>query len=105
MDFPHTLTIQRSTDGAADDRGVALQTWADLADVPGWVQPKGARELAQLSQAGPVTSTTTIYLWPCDVTEADRLVYSGDTYQISGIRDEAGMGHHLKLDARLVEDG
>ena len=103
MDLPHTLTIQRSTDGAIDDRGVAAQTWADLAEVRGWVQPKSARELAQLSQAGPVTSTHSVYLWLTDVTAADRLVYDGDTYQVTGIIDEAGVGHHLKLDCRLVE--
>ena len=105
MDFPHSVTIQRATDGAIDDRGVAVQTWADLATARAWVQPKNARELAQLSQSGPVTSSHTVYLWPtADVTEADRLVYGGDTYQIEGIRDEAGLAHHFKLDCKLVEE-
>jgi SPP1 family predicted phage head-tail adaptor len=102
MDFPHTITVQRATDGAIDDRGVPAQTWAELSRVRGWVQPKDARELAALSQGGPVASTHTIYLWPTDVTEADRIVFGSETYQIEGIRDEAGMGHHLRLDCRAV---
>ena len=105
MRYPHTVTVQRATDGANDDRGVAVQTWADLADVPAFVQPKSTRELMQLSQSGPVTSMHAAYLPPStDVTEADRLVLGSDTYQITGIRDEAGLQHHLKVDLRLVED-
>ena len=104
MQFPHTIVIERSTDGADDDRGVPDQTWATLATVSAWVQPKTSRELMQLSQGGPVTSTHSAYLWPTDITAADRFTYDGGTYQVEGIRDEAGMAHHLKLDCRLVED-
>jgi len=104
MRYPHAIVIERASDGADDDRGVPVQTWATLDTVDAWVQPKSARELAQLSQAGPVTSTHNVYLEPTDVTEADRFTHDGDTYQITGIRDEAGVGHHLKLECRLVED-
>ena len=103
MNLPHTVVIERATPGTVDDRGVPAQVWATLATIPGWVQPKSARELAQLSQGGPVTSTITIYLYPTDVTEADRITYAGGTYQIDGIRDAAGMNHHLELDCHLVE--
>lgn len=103
MHLPHSVTIERATAGTADDRGVAAQTWATLATVAAWVQPKSSYELRQLSQAGPVVSDHNVYLWPTDVAEGDRIVYAGATYQVDGIRDEAGIGHHLKVDCHLVE--
>ena len=103
MRLPHSVTIQRSSDGSDDDRGVAVQTWATLAVTPAFVQPKSAKELAQLSQSGPVTATHTIYLYPTDITEADRIAYDGLTYELDGIRDEAGLSHHLRCDAHTVE--
>ena len=45
----------------------------------------------------------TIYLWPTDIAEADRIVWGTATYQVDGIRDEAGIGHHYRVDAHLVE--
>ena len=103
MRLIHTITIERASDGAADDRGVPAQTWAPSSTAQAWVQPKSARELMQLSQGGPVASTHSIYVDPnADVTEADRIVFDGSTYQIDGIRDEAGYGHHFKVDAHLV---
>ena len=105
MNLPHTITIERATDGAADDRGVPAQTWATLETARAWVQPKSAKELGQLSQGGPVVSTHSIYVDPnADVNEDDRIDYGSQTYQIDGIRDEAGLGHHFKIDAHLVED-
>jgi head-tail adaptor len=103
VNLPHVVTIERATEGSIDDRGVPAQTWATLATVDAWVQPKSVREVAQLSQAGPVVSTHSVYLWPTDVTESDRLVYGGATYQVDGIHDEAGIGHHYRVDAHLVE--
>ena len=105
MDFPHTLVIERATDGSDDDRGVPVQTWATLETVGGWLQPKSSREMEQMSQGGPVLSTHSAYIWPTDITPADRFTYDGGTYQLTGIRDEAGQNHHLKLDCYLMEDG
>jgi len=103
MNLPHVLIIQRAAAGTADDRGVPAQTWATLATVSGWVQPRSVRELAQLSQGGPVVSDMTIYLWPTDIAEADRIVWGTATYQVDGVHDEAGIGHHYRVDAHLVE--
>jgi len=103
VNLPHTVTIERATKGSLDDRGVAAQTWATLVTVAAWVQPKSARELAQLSQGGPVAATHTVYLWPSDITAGDRFVWEGTTYQLDGIRDAAGIAHHLECDAHTVE--
>ena len=105
MRLVHTISIERSSDGSLDDRGVPAQTWIAAATARAWVQPKSARELMQLSQAGPTVSTHSVYLDPnADITAADRIVFDGDAYQVDGIRDEAGIGHHFKVDAHLVEE-
>lgn len=99
----HTLVIQRSTNGTEDAYGMPAQTWAELATVHASVQPKSVREMAQLSQAGPVTSDLTIYLLPTAIREGDRLVStSGAVYQVDGVRDAAGAGHHYEVDAHQV---
>lgn len=102
----HTLVIERPTDGAVDEYNQPTTTYAPLSEVPGLVQPKTAREVAQLNQAGAVVSTFTIYLRPTEVQPSDRVtVVDGGmagTYEIDGVRDAAGIGHHLELDARMV---
>jgi hypothetical protein len=102
----HTLVIERATDGAVDEYNQPSRTWATLSQVPGLVQPKTAREVAQLNQAGAVVSTYTIFLRPTEIQPSDRVrVAAGlmaGTYEIDGIRDAAGHGHHLQADARQV---
>ena len=98
----HTLVIQRASAGAVDEYNQPTQTWANLLEVRGLVQPKSVREVAQLNQAGAVTSTHTIFLRPTDLQEADRIVANGNTYQVTGVRDPAGLGHHYEVDATLV---
>lgn len=103
----HTLTIERATDGAPDEYNALERTWSTLAAVPGLIQPKTAREVAQLNQAGAVVSTHTIYTRPTEIQPSDRVKVAGGlmagTYEIDGIRDQAGRGHHLAMDARMVE--
>lgn len=104
MRLIHTITVQRAAAGAVDDRGIPAQTWSTLATAQAWVQPKSSREMERLSQGGAVVSTHSIYVEPSSaVTPADRISFDGKTYQIDGIRDEAGLGHHFKLDCHLVE--
>lgn len=102
----HTLVIERPTDGTVDDYNQPTTTYAALATVPGLIQPKTAREVAQLNQAGAVVSTHTAYLRPTEVQPSDRLlIAAGDmagTYEIDGIRNAAGIGHHLEADCRMV---
>lgn len=103
----HSLVIERATDGAVDDYNQPSRTWSTLSEVPGLVQPKTARELAQLNNAGAVVSTYSIYARPTEVQPSDRIrVLEGSmagVYEIDGIRDEAGLNHHLKVDARMVQ--
>jgi SPP1 family predicted phage head-tail adaptor len=92
------------TNGAEDERGVPAQTWATLATVKGSVQPKSVQEVAQLTQGGPVVSDLTLFLHPTDLREGDRIIgAAGQVYQVDGVRDPAGAGHHLEVDVHLVE--
>jgi hypothetical protein len=105
--FVHTLIIERATDGAVDDYNNPTRTWSTLSTVKGLIQPKTAREVAQFNQAGAVVSTFTIYLRPTEIQPADR-VRTDDapvagTYEIDGVRNEAGLNHHLKADCRMVQ--
>ena len=103
----HTLSIERATDGPPDEYNQPSRTWATLSEVPGLVQPKSAREVAQLNQAGAVVSTYSIYLRPTEIQPADRVRVLDDgvagVYEIDGIQNQAGRNHHLKADARMVE--
>lgn len=103
----HSLVIERATAGAVDEYNQPTLTWGTLATVPGLVQPKSVREMVQLNESGAVLSTHTAYLRPTTITAADRLrIAAGPmagTYLVDGIRDAAGLGHHLEIDChRLV---
>lgn len=102
----HTLVIARATDGAVDDYNQPARAFAPIATVAGLVQPKTAREAAQLNQAGAVVSTYSIYLRPTEVQPADRITVAdagvAGTYEIDGVLNQAGRNHHLKLDVHMV---
>lgn len=105
----HTLVIERATDGPVDDYNQPSRVWATLSEVAALIQPKTARELAQLNQAGAVVSTFSIYLRPTEIQPSDRVRSSDDgvagSYEIDGVLNQAGRDHHLKLDAHMVEVG
>lgn len=102
----HSLVIERATPGAVDDYNQPTLSWATLTTVPGLMQPKDAREVAQLNEAGATVSTHTAYLRPTDVAPADRIrIAAGGmagTYQIDGVRNAAGLSHHLEIDCQMV---
>lgn len=97
-----------------DDYGQPVRADVMIAsNVAAGIQPKAARELAAISQAGVAESTHTIYLLPIALTTGDTIVHDPDDcplsvdlpagrYLITGVPDAAGAGHHLEVDARLV---
>jgi SPP1 family predicted phage head-tail adaptor len=100
----HAIVIERATGGTRDERGAPTQTWATSSTVAASVQPLSDRDLVQLGQGGPVASTYKVYVPSgTDVTQADRLKEGSRLLQIDGIRDQAGAGHHLRLDVHEVE--
>lgn len=99
-----------------DDYGQPVRTSTTLAsNVPAGIQPKSTAELAAISQAGVALSTHTIYLLPRDVTTADQIVHDATacpvtvdlptaTFQVRGVPDAVGAGHHLEVDAWRTGD-
>jgi hypothetical protein len=111
----HELTVQRFTPGSDDSYGQPAETWADHATVKALPQPKSIREMEITSQAGAVIGDWTIFMLPSDLRERDRLRHvqatcpvpsfrdlPNATFQPTGIRNAAGVGHHLEVDARLI---
>jgi len=118
---PHRVSLLRQVrqtdelgDDVLDELGQpTFVTDTVASDVPAGIQPKSAREVAATHEAGAVPSDTRIYLLPRDVTTADAVYHDPAacpmakdlpeaTYNIVGLRDAAGAGHHIELDAKLV---
>lgn len=114
----HTVTIQRfssSGNPANDDEyGQPVRTPSTLATVKAAIQPKSDREIALTTQAGAALSDYRIYLMPRDITTADAIVHDARDcpmrpdlpdarFELVGVPDAAGLGHHLEVDAKLVE--
>jgi hypothetical protein len=119
----HDLVIERPQHLMAggeeleDDEypGEVLRDFVPLASVKGLPQPKSAREKALISQAGVALSDYTVYLFPTDLTSADRIrhvaaecaVADADLpdaiFELTGMpRNAAGIGHHFEVDCLFV---
>lgn len=107
----HSLTIVTPTDDVGtdtDEYGQPVPGEPIETTVSGLIQPKSAREVALISQAGPQVSDHTIFLLrSAPVTNASYVRFAtddGDRYEIQGIRDFAygTTNDHLEVDARRV---
>lgn len=113
----HTVTIVRlavSTDPDDDDeQGQPMRTESELATVKAAIQPKTDREVALTTQAGATVADHRIYLLPTDITTSDAIVHDAQEcpmrpdlpdarYEVTGVPDAAGLGHHLEIEARVI---
>jgi head-tail adaptor len=88
-----------------DEWGNAAQTWADHLTVQGSNQPLTVQEVGQLSQGGPVAASHRIFVpGTPDIAESDRIIDGARTFQVDGVADAAGAGHHLEILAHVVTD-
>ena len=93
------------TDGdpILDDYGQPVCAPEVLATVAGRIRPRTAREVPQTGQAGAAVSTHIGDLWPVTgLTTACWIVSDGVRFDITGVSDAAGAGHHLALDLVAV---
>lgn len=112
----HTVHLERDVDTGSDDGyEVATTTVAVGQSFKAAIQPRTAREIAAATQAGAPLSDFTIFMRARVLTTGDRIVhdtadcaladvadYQDAWFEITGIRNAAGLGHHLEVDARLV---
>lgn len=112
----HIVHLVRDVDAGSDDEYGQPVTVEEVGeDFRAAIQPKTAREIALISQAGAAIGDWTIFLLPRVVTPADKVIHESSacpvregadlpdaTFELTGVRNAAGLGHHLELDARLV---
>lgn len=106
----HALAIVTPTDDVStttDDYGQPVEGEPTVTEVRGLIQPKSAREIALISQAGAQLSDHRVFLLPdAPVENASYIRYEpddGDRYEITGIRYfNFGRTPHLEIDARRV---
>jgi hypothetical protein len=95
-----------------------VQRTAIATGVPAGLQPKRTREVALASQAGAAIGDWTIFMYPRDVTEADSILHVAATclvpagqdlsdteWELTGVHNAAGVGHHLEIDGRVIATG
>jgi len=114
----HSLVIERKlTSATEDDYGQPVPAGTKEVAVKGLPQPKSIREIAAISQAGPAIGDWTVFLLPTDLSSADAILHRKNScpiawpmdlpdlrFEITGIRNAAGIGHHYEVDARAIED-
>jgi len=112
----HTVAIHRDRATTSDDDYGQPVTALEVGELfPAAIQPKGVREVALISQAGAPIGDYTIYCRPRLVVAADAIVHATALcpkpdaedlptvrFEVTGVRNAAGRGHHLEIDARLV---
>lgn len=112
----HIVHIERDVEtGADDDYGQAVTRPEVGQNFKAAIQPRSAREMALLTQAGAPLSDHTIFMRARLLAQSDKIVHDSTlcalpetrdlptaTFEIDGIRNAAGLGHHLEVDARLV---
>ena len=100
--FRHTLTVERATAGAVSARGHAAQTWTTHLILAGLVQERSGREVEGPNHEAVISNALIFVPSGTDVTERDRIVANGYTYDLLVVRDPGGRGRHLEIDARRV---
>lgn len=97
-----TMTVQRYTEGARDASGAPILTWADhLTDEPCRLTTSTGREIKVGAEL--VIADYKLFVEDIDITEQDRVVIGGLTYEIllvQGYKDDAS-GHHRQCWLRI----
>ena len=111
----HTVSIVRKADAhTLDDYGQPVTSDDVIATVKAAIQPRRENEQAAVSQAGPAIANYVIFMFPTDLTTADAIVHDQDIcpltndlptgrFELQGVPNAAGLGHHLEVQARLIE--
>lgn len=100
------VTPAAAAPASDDDYGQPTPGTPGVELVNGMVQPKTAREIAQVNQAGAEYSDHTIYLLPRRIDAAAYIrdePAAGRRFDIVGIRSfEFGSAPHLEVDVKLI---
>ena len=112
----HTVHIERDEDSEQEDPYGGGTTIVGVSGpFRAAIQPRSAREIAASTQAGAPLSEYTIFMLPRVVSPGDRIIHDTDictlpdqrdfgdmAFEINAIRQAAGIGHHLEVDASVI---
>lgn len=90
-----TITIQRFT-STVDDFGTPVETWTDLVTLRAQQVQTSTEEYIRGYGASDETVIVFRTWWRDGITNADRIVYGGDTYNIDQLK-EIGRRSGLEL--------
>jgi len=99
----NTSTVQRDTPGVQDAYGTPAESWANhLTDIACRIQDGGGREV--MVGAEVVIAEYKIFLLDVDITERDRIISGGVTYQVLMVTDKQDSltSHHKECYLRTV---
>ena len=97
------VTLDVNGDPILDTYNQPVSAPATLATVKGRIRPRTAREVPLTSEAGAVVSTHIGDIRPLAGLGTDCWIESGGVrYDVTGMPDAAGAGHHLMLDLQAV---
>jgi head-tail adaptor len=111
----HTVSIVRKADAhTLNDYGQPVTSDTVIATVKAAIQPRQASEQAATSQAGPAIADYVIFMFPTDLSTADAIFHDRTVcplvrdlptarFELQGVPNAAGLGHHLEVQARLIE--
>lgn len=102
--LPQTCVIQRYTKTGVALNNDPVYSWATLATPKCRLYRQSGKEFDQPHQA--VVTTPKVMMMVTDVTEKDRLVIGGETYEVLVVNTIYGMSsaHHLELEVMLVKE-
>jgi len=98
----HTCTVQRYTEGVADGYGNPVLAWADhLTNEPCRLTSSSGREIKVGAEL--VIADYKLFIGDEDITEQDRVVISGITYEVLLIQEYAddSTSHHKQCWMRV----
>ena len=107
-----TCTVRRYTTGAADSYGKPVETWADHLTDQACRLMSGSRGIGSAASAGRefqvgaelVVADYIMFIEDVDITEQDRVVSGGVTYEILMVADRADgtASHHREVWLKAV---
>lgn len=113
------VSVLSGDDPTYDVYGQPITADEDTSDIPAAIQPIGirnaSREVAAVSQAGAALADYWIFMGVRSVSTADAVEHDpaacpkpdaidlpAARFQLVGVRNPTGRGHHLTLDAKLI---
>lgn len=112
----HHVYVTRDVETGADDDYGHPVTMPEIGELfAAALQPKGVREVAAATANGATVGDWRIFCRPRLLTTADAIIHDTDRcpkppgqdlptlrFEITGIHNGAGRGHHLEADARAI---